>query len=364
MRLALDEEQMRALRFLVGAHVEMTHISRSRDLEDPETIRSFASRVGSMENLNMLYLLTFADLRAVRQGAWSDWISALLYRLYSGARDALTGPSDAGAQSVDRWNTPKAAAVCEYLRGKDPLMVRQHLKGMSERYLASFSPKEIANHMRMASSLRDRGPELNWAAVPEYSLSRITVCTADRPGVFAEMVGVFASQQVSVLDAAAFTRADGVAIDSFHVVDGRTEGPLSSQRWALVKQALQKALGGGRDIEPLIRRAEQSPLAAQKTMSSLRRSVSFDNAASKTCTIIDLEAPDRIGLLYDIASAIFDLGLDLSVARIATDGRQARDAFYVTNRGGGKIDDPLRLEEIEKRIEEALDAGLGKTAGA
>ncbi len=363
-RLALDAEQMRALRFLVGAHIEMTHISRSRDLEDPEIIRAFASRVGSMENLNMLYLLTFADLKAVRQGAWSDWISALLYRLYSGARDALAGPSGVETRKVDRWNTPKAAAVCEYLRGKDPLSVRQHLKGMSERYLVSFSPKEIADHMKMASSLRDRGPALKWAAVPEYSLSRITVCTADRPGVFAEMVGVFASQQVSVLDAAAFTRADGVAIDSFHVVDGRTEGPLSSQRWAVVKQALRTALGGGRDIEPLIRRAEQSPLAAQKTMPSLRRGVSFDNAASKTCTIIDVEAPDRIGLLYDIASAIFDLGLDMSVARIATDGRQARDAFYVTDRGGEKIDDPLRLEEIEKKIKEALDTGLRGTTVA
>lgn len=363
-RLALDGGQMRTLKFLVGNHLEMTHISRYRDLDDPETIRSFASMVSSMDNLNMLYLLTFADLRAARQGAWTDWISALLYRLYSGAGEILARPSDSQARTDKSWNTPKAAAVCEYLKKKDPLAVRQHLEGMSERYFMCFSPKEIAEHMRMVLSLRGREAALKWVAVPDYSLSRITVCAADRPGLFAEIVGVFASQQVSVLDAAAFTRADGVAIDSFYVVDGRTDGPLSSRRWAVVKQTMQKALEGGRDVERLIRRAERNPLAAQRTMSSLRRGVSFDNGASAACTIIDVEAPDRIGLLYDVASAIFDLGLDMSVARIATDGRQARDAFYVTDREGGKIEDPLRLEEIRKRIEGALDTDLRAPAVA
>jgi [protein-PII] uridylyltransferase len=129
-----------------------------------------------------------------------------------------------------------------------------------------------------------------------------------------------------------------------------------------VRKSLRKALRGERDIERLIRSAERNPLAVQGTMSSLRRSVSFDNAASTAYTIIDIEAPDRVGLLYDIASAIFDLKLDISIARIATDDRQARDAFYVSDRLGKKIEKPLRLEEIRKTIERVIDAGLDYAA--
>jgi [protein-PII] uridylyltransferase len=357
-RLALGSEQMKALLFLVSNHMEMTHISRYRDLDDPQIIRTFAQTVGSVENLNMLYLLTYADLRAVRHHAWSEWIAALLYRLYLGARRALEAPGDSEEKEAAYHETPKAAAVAEYLKKGDSSLVREHLTAMPPRYPACFSPKEIAEHMRMADSLKNHQNALRWVPVPDYSLSQITICTRDRPGLFAEIVGTFASQQISVLDAAVFTRTDGVAIDSFYVMDGKTDGPLTSTKWALVRRALGKTLRGECDVELLIRRAEQNPIAARSTMASLRKGVSFDNSASASRTIIDVEAPDRVGLLYDVANTIFGLGLDISVARIATDERQARDAFYVADREGNKIEDPLRLEEIRITIEKALDAGL------
>jgi len=355
-RLTLNESQMKTLRFLIRNHLKMVHLSQYRDLEDEEVIRTFATEVGSEEKLKMLYLLTFADLYAVRQNAWSDWISALLYQLFSSTRHALAHPSARAEKHIKYWNTPKAKAVCEYVR--DPTRVRRHLRRMSPRYLAVFSPEEIAQHIRMVSSLQAHKSALKCLPVTDYSLSQVTVCTNDKPGLLADIVGTFASQQVSVLSAAVFTRSDGVAIDSFYVVDGESDRPLASTKWAVVKNNLQKVLRGERDVADLIRRTERSPRAVQSTMLSLRHGVYIDNDVSVTHTVIDVEAPDRIGLLYDITSTFFDLGLDLSVARVATDVRQARDAFYVTDRAGKKITDPLRIQEIRKKIEEVLDARI------
>jgi [protein-PII] uridylyltransferase len=354
-RLALNEKQMETLRFLVRNHLKMTHLSQYRDLDDWEITRSFASEVGSEENLNMLYLLTFADLYAVRQGAWNDWKSALLFRLYSRTKQMLAQPLHAEDEQAEYWNTTKASAICEYLPKPDFHAVKRHLSLMSPRYLACFSPKEIATHMSMASSLQHKVAVFKCVGLPNYSLSQITVCAKDRLGLFAEMAGTFASQQVSVLSAAVFTRSDGVAIDSFHVVDGETDGPLSSTKWAVVKENLRKALRGERDVGQMIRSVERSPRVARRTMSSLRRGVYFDNRVSATHTVIDIEAPDRIGLLYDIASTFSELGLNLSVARVATEVRQARDAFYVTDSAGKKITDPLRIQKIRERLEEALE---------
>jgi len=211
--------------------------------------------------------------------------------------------------------------------------------------------------MRLAASLRRRNAAFKCITIPGYSLSQVTVCSKDRPGLFAEIVGTFASQQASVLSATAFTSSDGVAVDTFYVLDAETDGPLASTKWAMVKENLRKVLGGERDVAELIRRTERSPRADRRTMSSLRRGVSFDNHVSATHTVIDIEAPDRVGLLYDIASTFFGLGLDLSIAKVATDVRQARDAFYVTDSTGGKITDPLRIREIREKIEGVLEAG-------
>jgi [protein-PII] uridylyltransferase len=353
-RLALSEKQMHTLRFLIQSHLKMTHLSQYRDLDDREIIRAFASDVGSEERLNLLYLLTFADLYAVRQGAWNDWKSALLFQLYSLTKQALARPAPLESSRIEYWETPKARAVCEYLKSGDFASVRKHLSLLSPRYLGCFSPKEVAEHMRMADSLRSKRSAVNCAPLSGYSLSQITVCARDRIGLFAEIVGAFASQQVSIVSAAIFTRSDGIAIDSFHVVDGATEGPLTSTKWALVKANLKKALRGELDATELIRRAERSPRLAHRTMSSLRRGVYFDNYASATHTVIDVEAPDRIGLLYDIASTLSSLGLNLSLAKIATDVRQARDAFYITDREGGKITNPLRIQEISEKLSSVL----------
>jgi len=356
-RLALTERQMQTLTFLVRNHLKMTHLSQYRDLEDVEVIRSFASEVDSEDNLNMLYLLTFADLYAVRQGAWNDWKSALLCSLYVRTRQMLARPFDGNREPTEDWNTPKVAAVCEYLTKGNHSDVRTHLSQMSSRYLASFSPEEIAEHMRLASLLRRRRAAFKCVTMPGHSLSQVTVCSKDRPGLFAQIVGTFASQQASVLSATAFTRSDGVAIDSFCIVDGESDGPLTSEKWVMVKENLQKVLRGERDVAELIQRVARRPRVDQRTMSSLRRGVHFDNRVSATHTVIDIEAPDRIGLLYDVASTFFELGLDISIAKVATHVRQARDAFYVTDSAGGKVTEPLRIGEIREKIERVLETG-------
>lgn len=359
LRLGLNDRQMESLRFLIHNHLKMTHLSQYRDLDDTEVIRSFAVELGSEENLNMLYLLTFADLYAVRQGAWNDWKSALLYQLYRRTKRVLRRPPE--PEAIDFWNTPKAKAVCEYLPRGGFASVKQHLKRMSPRYFKTFSAQEIAEHMSMVSKLRHRTAAYKCVALPNYSLSQVTVCARDSLGLFARMVGTFAAQHLSVLSASVFTRSDGIAIDSFHVIDTESGGPVPPTKWAVVKENLRKVLRGERTVGELIRRAELSPRLAQRRMTSLRRGVHFDNRVSATHTVIDVEAPDRIGLLYDIASTFAELGLNLSVAKVATDVRQARDAFYVTDLKGGKINDPLRIRQIREKIEEALQPGTSSS---
>ncbi len=353
-RLQLDPQQTQTLLFLIRNHLRMTHLSQYRDLEDDEIIRSFASEIGSLENLNMLYLLTFADLYAVRQGSWNDWKSALLYDLHNKTRAALERSTSPQPKTQTYWQSAKAKAVTEWLPRNDSSVAEDHLKHLSERYLLTFPPKEIAEHIRMVASLERRTSTLKCVPLSAYSLSHVTICTKDRLGLFADIVGTFASQQVSVLHAAIFTRADGIAIDSFYVVDAKSEGPLASTKWAIVKEHLRKVLRGERDVRQLLQNAVRNPRALHRTMVSLPCEVHFDNKVSASHTVVDIEAPDRVGLLYDIASTFSNLQMNLFVAKVTTDVRHARDAFYVTDASNEKILDPLRLQEIKEKLEDVL----------
>jgi len=75
-------------------------------------------------------------------------------------------------------------------------------------------------------------------------------------------------------------------------------------------------------------------------------------------SIIEIEGRDRPGLLYDIASCLQDLGLDLFSAHIEVVGEKAVDAFYVK----GDILDKAEQKRIAKAIRAVLSPSPSKAA--
>ena len=85
-----------------------------------------------------------------------------------------------------------------------------------------------------------------------------------------------------------------------------------------------------------------------------------DNRISEEYTVVDVEAEDRVGLLFAIAQALYELGLDVTLAKIVTEKGAAMDTFYVLEGGRAKVTDPHRIRSIETRIREAVTRVLGE----
>ena len=81
-RMRLNADDGALVEFLVRHHLLMTNTAFRRDLEDERTIFEFAKTMGSVNNLKMLYLLTFADVKAVGPDVWNPWKASLLGELY------------------------------------------------------------------------------------------------------------------------------------------------------------------------------------------------------------------------------------------------------------------------------------------
>ena len=68
------------------------------------------------------------------------------------------------------------------------------------------------------------------------------------------------------------------------------------------------------------------------------------------CTVIEVDTADCTGLLYDLATTITEMDIDVRGAKVSTLVDRAHDVFFVVNAGGVKIVDPV----VQKKIEEAL----------
>jgi [protein-PII] uridylyltransferase len=225
----------------------------------------------------------------------------------------------------------------------------------------------MAAHLRLIDRLREEAVATEVFHFPDLGTSDLVVVTRDVPGLFALIAGTLAAHGVNVLSAQIGTRADGLAVDTFHVNDPLGEAITDERRWEAVTGDLRRICAGAVSVEALFqtrrpRRGSPGPAAGPGGRRLAR--VTVDNSLSDSHTVIEVKAPDRVGLLYQITQALAREGLDIATAKIATDLDQALDAFYVTDAAGRRIEPPAEAARLRAALEAALAEGDAGRAGA
>ncbi|MCG6921742.1 MAG: [protein-PII] uridylyltransferase, partial [Acidobacteria bacterium] len=352
--LGLDPEATAKVLFLVEAHLEMSQLSQQRDLSEPALIEAFAKRVGSLERLTLLLLLTYADHRAVGPGIWTDWKGTLLWELYDRTRHRLMG----GEAHGDRADAERETAVTS-LRQEFPLeTVEHHFALLPERYLRATDAERMGRHFRLLCSRGERPVSVDWHDLERGRATELTVTARDRRGLFAAVSGTLTANNIDILSVDLLTRADGIVLDSLRVSELPDHEPVSPERKARIEAALAKAVSGETDVPTTVERWRRSQRRRPRRhwgRIQRRPTVRFDNDGSATATIVEVRAPDQPGLAFTISGALADLGLDITFAKIATAKALALDVFYVTDAAGMKLV-PEVLGEVEATLLGALGA--------
>jgi [protein-PII] uridylyltransferase len=339
--------------FLIRHHLLLVETATRRDLGDEKSVVHCARVIGSPERLRMLYLLTWADSMATGPRAWNDWIANLVQELFfkvlnilAGGELATVDASEKVRQTMDQVRQEPALQE----RGLDP---GPYFEVMSPRYLLASTPRDIVRHIEMVRKMRDLERKhagypffLEAKESPSEDCSEITFLAADRPGLFADVAGVLALNDVNILSANIYTWKDGTAVDIFKATQ-----PLDpihpDATWEKVKQDLKRAFEGKLSLTYRLGQKRASSVLSNLDKPSRPPQVIIDNRSSDFFTLIEVFADDRVGLLYLITKTLFDLRLDIRVAKIATKGDQIADVFYVRDLEGQKIADEAHLKEIE-----------------
>ncbi len=286
---------------LVRHHLLLPDVATRRDLADDTTISAVAEAVRSPLVLELLHALTEADSLATGPSAWGSWKAELVGRLVERVGHVLGG----GDVSEVTWRLFPGAHVLT-------LMARGGIHVLVDG-------------------------------------DRLVTVAPDRPGLFSGVAGVLSLHGLGVLAAEAYSDEHGMAANELRVYR-----PPNAVEWTVVIADLERALVGRLAIEARLAERRRVYRRRRRTAAVVApATVRLDNDGSADATVIEVRAPDSIGVLYRITKALSELALDIRHAKVQTLGDEVVDTFYVRC-DGNKVEDATYLAEIERALFHAV----------
>ena len=352
LRLGLRADEVETISWLVKYHLLMSNIAFKRDINDIETIRSFCDEVQSAERLRLLYVLTVVDIDAVGPNIWNEWKENLLTTLYEESLLLISGGSESKSGKL------RIEAAKNILRSK----LRKWDNKKFEKYVYRFYPSYWTNldvelqerHAHLIENADNNKEKfsVHFHSLRKRKITEASIYTQDHHGLFARMCVGLALAGTSILDGRIVTTRDGMAINTFLI---NTSDLLNNKsRLEVFRNTLFKTVFEERSPKQLIDELENINRTGRRDVIKIEPRVLVDNLSSKTHTIIEINAKDKVGLLSSVSAELFDLGLQISTARISTYGLRAVDVFYIKDITGRKVVDEKKINTIRLRLDDLL----------
>src|SRR6266852_3859199 len=362
-RLQLSSEQRKSLILLGDHHLTLSNIAQQRNLDDPATMVELGNIVRDQKNLNTLMLLTLADGQGTSAEAWSDWKESLVWQLFDATSQYLADQKSYYEQTkIERESLHRS--IADNLPRDYGEEIEAHFDFMPDNYFRAFNVPEIVGHLELFRAFLEnvslRGdqplaPAINWKAFPEHGHSIVSFCSWDREQLLAKIAGSFSVVPINILSADIFSRGDNVVLDIFRVCDTRARAVTDKADLELVEKTLHAALESvDFDCGQLMEKARSQSRHHLVQEIEFPTRIAMDNRAHPTYTLIQIQTPDRLGLLYDLLACLDREGVSIALSRISTQNGAAIDTFYVADCSTrSKITDSQRIATLQRHLQRA-----------
>jgi [protein-PII] uridylyltransferase len=366
-RLQLSSEQRKSLILLVDHHLTLSKIAQQRNLDDPATVAELAKIVKHQKNLDALMLLTLADGQGTSAEAWSDWKESLVWELFRETSRYLADQKAYYEQTqIERESLQ--ASVAEALPFDYGDEIEAHFDFMPDNYFRGCDVPEIVEHLKLLRSFFENvssqgghplASAIKWKAFTEQSHSLVSFWTWEREQLLAKIAGSFSVVPINILSADVFPRGDNVVLSVFRVCNTKGHAVTDPREFELVEQTLRRALADENfDFLPLIERAKRQSGLRIAPEIEFPIHIAMDNKTHPMYTLIEIQAPDRLGLLYDILASLDRESVSIALSRINTQAGAAMDTLYVVDRSAHtKVTDSRRITAIQKHLQRTILGG-------
>ena len=352
LRHGLSQYDANLVAWLVKGHLLMSLTAQRKDISDPDVVMEFASQVGNATRLDHLYLLTFADICGTNPDLWNSWRAALLAMLHADTqrmlRRGLDNPPDQDELVGETQTAALALLIAHGVREAD---CQSRWETLEPEYFLRHSADEIAWHTRaILRAAPDDLPLILVRQETERGGTEVFLYAEDRPHLFALATTALARIGLDIVDARIISTSDGNTLNTYLVLEETGQPILDPARADEIGRALRHLM-----LTPpsRIRPPHRSTPRALRHFDVPAR-VEFGAADRYGQSVLSVSAADRPGLLSRIGIALFENGVRVHNARIATAGLRADDIFYITAFDDSPITDPSRRQAIREAVEAAI----------
>lgn len=333
--IGLGEADTALVAWLVRKHLLMSVTAQKQDIGDPDVIHGFARVVADRERLDLLYLLTCADIAGTSPKLWNAWKDRLLADLYIATRLALRRGLEHPVAAEDRIAETRAAARAQLVTdGFEGEAIERLFGAMPEESFLRARPDQVA---WQAHALRDVDPGATRVAARTLGAQgkalEVFVHSPDRDGLFAAIVATLDRAGLAIQQARLLDGPHHTVFDTFEVLpaDGRsTIAPRDVE--SRIGEALTRA-----DLDAV----RPTRRAQPRHLRHFRRATQVDfGTGLHGRTLLSLVCNDRPGLLADVTRVLRDQRLRVHDARIATFGERAEDVFQITDERDAPLAEP------------------------
>jgi len=351
----LKPEHSETISWLVANHLIMSITAQKRDTSDPKVINNFAELVKTPERLELLYILTVADIRATSASLWNSWKDALLKELTLSTL-ALLGQEH--AEQLESWKTIRATARQTLLDcNLDTERVDKYLSNLNADYFVKNPVETIAwqaeNVLTSIDARLDDGTNPTVVAIRERldgAGSEIFVYSQDKEELFARLTTTLVQHHLNVQGASIYTDSDEYCHDSFYTLNDMDKPTISATEQEKLKAAITHNLTS----KNWNRRKIQRRMPRQIKHFDVNTEIVFSKDEFSPYTRLDITARDKSGLLAILAQAFKSCGLKLHDARITTLGERVEDTFIISHKDDTAIDSKKEQQQITKAIKQHI----------
>ena len=369
-RFEIGEEQQEQVLFVIRNHLEMTRIWQRFDLDDPETIRSFAKTIEDTEKLRFLYVHTFCDACGTAPTLWNDYKEMMHRKLYERTLEQLESKDLTEQRRKERKNILLQSMLGHAIEDIPGEEIHAHFDRLPERYFVNIPESAIELHLKMVNQMLHQNrkahtietlmPIIDWRNDIDLNMTVVNVVTWNRAGLFYKLAGALTLAGVNITRTRVFSREDHISIDTFYIKD--PEGGIVTDKTAYktFKAHCEESLLYGKRLAGEIERLEATLKSRKKPTEEMLPApvptqVKVYYEPSLDQKIVEVTTNDRIGLLYQIARQIYASRFDIIFARIATERGIAMDTFYIERINTLKPTSDNDLFELRNKIENVID---------
>lgn len=362
-RLGLSDDLAARLAFLVLEHLSLTQAAKRHDITSREVLDPLAARVGDLDTLDTLTLLTFCDSSTIAPEGIDDWHASLLLELHNGLRHRLEADATHHAALERAALASPSFCALHPDRQAHTLARFEHL--VPDQDTPLLDPDTLTRQLELFTRWLDtHTPQTHTTAFPEQGHVELIVCARPHAHTLSSLSGTFGAHGLQVLSARLDLADEDTFLGVFHLARQTAHHFAHVPRPAHVhhddlglKTPIATLAREALDARPEdVARRVAARLAETRTRRLRGPSVDVRvqvTRRGRSGALAEVRAPDRLALFYDLCRALDALDARVCFAKLDALGHRVLDSLYL---------EPTASARFSRAQLDALEAALTRAA--